>query len=128
MKVKVLLVDDNKHFIKALKHLITSIFGDRISVIDEAYNGDEAIKLIEMRHNYDIVFLDVDMPGKNGFEVADYLGRNFSFVKVVAVSWHEELEVFKQMFSAGAHTFIVKDKLNDVAIENAFNTIRGFKA
>lgn len=127
LKVRVLLVDDNKHFLKALKHLILSILSDRISVIDEAHDGAEAIEMVEQNSNYDIIFLDIDMPGKNGFEVARYLNFNFPLAKVVAVSWHEEIEVFTKMFSAGAYTFLVKDKLNDTLIENAFNTIRGFK-
>jgi len=127
LKVRVLLVDDNKHFVKALKHLILSIYSDRISVIDEAYNGTEAIEKVELNSNYDIIFLDIDMPGKNGFEVAHYLNLNFPLAKIVAVSWHEEIEVFTKMFSAGANTFIVKDRLNDTLIENAFNTIKGFK-
>jgi len=127
LKVRVLLVDDNKHFVKALKHLILSTLSDRISVIDEAHDGIEAIEMVERNSNYDIIFLDIDMPGKNGFEVARYLNFNFPRVKVVAVSWHEEIEMFTKMFSAGANTFIVKDRLNDALIENAFNTIKGFK-
>ncbi|MFT3737991.1 MAG: response regulator transcription factor [Breznakibacter sp.] len=127
MNVKVLLVDDNKNFIKAFKHLILSVFSERISVIDEAYNGSEAIDLIESKHAYDIVFLDIDMPGKNGYEVARYINRHYPYVKIVAVSWHEELEVFTKMFSAGAYSFIVKDKLNLTLIEKAFYSIKGFR-
>lgn len=127
LTVRVLLVDDNKHFLKAFKHLILSILGDSISVIDEAFNGAEAIEKVQLNSIYDIIFLDIDMPGKNGFEVAKYLNVNFPLTKVVAVSWHEEIEVFVKMFSAGANTFIVKDRLNETYIENAFNSIKGFK-
>jgi two-component system response regulator DegU len=126
MKVRVLLVDDNTHFIKALKHLILAILGDRISAIDEAYNGNQAIELMEHHRHYDIVFLDIDMPEKNGIEVANHLNRHFHLIRIVAVSWHKEIEMFTQMFSAGAHSFIVKDKMNEAAIEKAFNTIKGF--
>lgn len=126
MKAKVLLVDDNKNFIKALKHLIISILGDRIAMIDEAFDGLHAMQQFDRNPMYDIVFLDIDMPGQNGIEVANYINRLNPYVKIVAVSWHQEIEVFTKMFAAGAQSYIVKDKLNEASIEKAFASIRGF--
>ncbi|MCB0494892.1 MAG: response regulator [Cyclobacteriaceae bacterium] len=68
--MKALVIDDErlarKELIKLLDEFAT------MNVVGEAANADEAIELIE-KYNPDLLFLDIQMPGKTGFELLEML-------------------------------------------------------
>lgn len=68
--MKVLVVDDSRLARNELKRLIKEI--DNIQVIGEAANAMDAREKIESEKP-DLVFLDIQMPGKNGFELLEEL-------------------------------------------------------
>lgn len=63
--VKVLVVDDNEKNIMAMKKILSSL---SVS-IHTASSGEEALK-IAIRHNFAVIFLDVQMPDMDGYETA----------------------------------------------------------
>lgn len=68
--LKTLIVDDESLARRGLLHRLKGIAD--IEVVGEARNGREALKLIS-ELNPDLVFLDIQMPGLNGFEVVQQL-------------------------------------------------------
>jgi two-component system, LytTR family, response regulator len=64
--IKAIIIDDEKHCIVTLEHLIAQL--DTISIVAATQNSTEAKSLIE-EHQPDIVFLDIEMPEMNGFDV-----------------------------------------------------------
>ncbi len=66
MSISALIIDDEQLARDELKFLLDSIGG--VEVVAEGANGIEAINLIE-EHRPDLVFLDVQMPGLDGFAV-----------------------------------------------------------
>jgi len=66
MPIKTIIVDDERLARSELKKLLQD-FPD-IEVADEAANADEGIEKIELQ-NPDLVFLDIQMPGKTGFDL-----------------------------------------------------------
>jgi two-component system, LytTR family, response regulator len=70
MTISALIVDDEQLARDELKYLLDSV-GD-VDVIAQGSNGIEAVDLIE-RHHPDLVFLDVQMPGLDGFAVIERL-------------------------------------------------------
>jgi len=69
--LNVIIADDEAPARKRLRKLIgESNFADKIHVVAEAKDGKEALKLLE-DHAVDILFLDIQMPGFDGFEVLD---------------------------------------------------------
>lgn len=70
MSISALIVDDEQLAREELKYLLDSV-GD-VDVIAVGANGIEAVDLIE-RHHPDLVFLDVQMPGLDGFAVIERL-------------------------------------------------------
>lgn len=68
--MKALIVDDERLARNELKRLLENF--PKIHVVGEASNADEAIQLIDELHP-DILFLDIQMPGKNGFELLESL-------------------------------------------------------
>ena len=69
--LRVLLVDDEPLGRERLRTLLAA--RDDVTVADEAKNGDEAIEKLQAAP-FDLVFLDVQMPHKNGFEVVRAIG------------------------------------------------------
>jgi len=70
MELRAVVVDDEQLAREELSYLLAQVGG--VSVVGEATNGIEALGLIEDL-TPDVVFLDVQMPGMNGFEVARQL-------------------------------------------------------
>jgi len=65
--IKAVIIDDEKKCISLLKHLIENHCAD-ISVVAEAENAAQGIQAIQT-HKPDLVFLDIEMPDKTGFEL-----------------------------------------------------------
>lgn len=68
--MKAIVVDDSRLARNELKRLLKDF--DNVQVIGEAANAMEAIEKIEAEKP-DLVFLDIQMPGKNGFELLEEL-------------------------------------------------------
>ncbi len=68
--MKAIIVDDERLARNELKRLLENF--PKVNIIAEASNADEAIVLIE-EHKPDILFLDIQMPGKNGFDLLSSL-------------------------------------------------------
>jgi two-component system response regulator LytT len=70
MTISALIIDDEQLARDELKYLLDSVGG--VDVIAQGSNGIEAVDLIE-EHRPDLVFLDVQMPGLDGFAVIERL-------------------------------------------------------
>lgn len=67
MRIRTIIVDDEELARKRLRRLLKK-HDATVEIVGEASNGDEALETIASSHP-DIIFLDVQMPGLNGFEV-----------------------------------------------------------
>ncbi|MFN8430865.1 MAG: response regulator [Spirosomataceae bacterium] len=68
--MKTIIIDDERLARNELKRLLEDF--PKIQVVAEAANADEAIELID-EHQPDLLFLDIQMPGKNGFELLEII-------------------------------------------------------
>ena len=69
-KIRVLIADDEALGRRELRRLL-KVHAD-LEIVAEAEDGDQAVELIE-KHSPDLVFLDIRMPGRDGFGVLDAL-------------------------------------------------------
>ncbi|MFW5972939.1 MAG: LytR/AlgR family response regulator transcription factor [Bacteroidota bacterium] len=70
--IRALIVDDEAPARRRLAKLLSSDSGDRVEVVAEAADGKEALSLLE-DEAVDVLFLDIQMPELNGFEVLERL-------------------------------------------------------
>jgi DNA-binding NarL/FixJ family response regulator len=103
---KILLADDHPLFRVGVKTLIDSFPGYRI--VDEANNGSEAIEKIE-KYLPEIAILDLDMPEKNGYEVATYISENNLHIKIIFLTSHSDLSLFQEAYSTKFSGFLFKE-------------------
>ncbi|MDD0853611.1 response regulator transcription factor [Halobacteriovorax sp. GB3] len=88
--MRVLIVDDERHARNRLRRLLSEY---PLEIVDEASNGKEALLKIS-QHNPDFIFLDIQMPGLSGLEVAKSIGLGQQKIIFVTAFDHYALEAF----------------------------------
>ena len=81
MKYKTIIVDDERLARKEMRRLLAEF--DEIVIVGEAENLTEAICLIQTEKPQ-IVFLDIQLSGENGFDLLEKIQRNFKLIFVTA--------------------------------------------
>ena len=87
MNISAIIVDDESHARKMLKMLLSDAEVS-VDVLAEAEDAKQAVSFIR-EHNPQVVFLDVDMPGLNGIELAELFGEDRDF-EIIFVTGHKE--------------------------------------
>lgn len=101
--MKILLVEDDKNLSDDLKHqLLLEKFE-----VDVAYDGLVAERLIQ-RNKYDCILLDVNIPGKNGYELARSLRAAEIRTPIIMVTAYGEMEDKLHGFDGGADDYVTK--------------------
>src|SRR6188768_2898404 len=98
---KAVIIDD-EYPARLMLRRLASDHQDKIEIIAEASNGGEAVKIIETM-NPDLIFLDINMPGKNGFEMLSSISRG---PFVIFTTAHEEFAV--KAFDVNAVDYLLK--------------------
>ena len=106
--IKLGLVDDHKLFRKGLISLIEMICHD-CTILFEANNGLELQQKIDKANVPDIILMDVNMPGMDGFETVNWLKKNYPDVKVLILSMIEKEETIVRMLRLGVKGYLCKD-------------------
>lgn len=100
MSVRTIIIDDERLARNELKKLLQEF--SEIEVIDEAANVQEGIEKIE-KHNPDLIFLDIQMPGKTGFDLLEELDHA---PKVIFTTAYDEFAL--KAFEVNALDYLLK--------------------
>ncbi len=121
MKISVLLVDDEKDFVETLAERLQL----RDLKVAIALNGDEAIKLVE-ENDFDVIVLDVKMPGKDGVETLKEIKNIEQLSQVIMLTGHATVKTAIEGMKSGAFDYLMKptdtDELIEM-IENAYQLV-----
>ncbi len=105
--IKILVVEDND--INRL--VISTIAKDWGFILENAVNGSQAIDKVS-ENNYDLILMDIEMPGMNGYETTNYIRKNLSASKsnipILAMTAHANTEEKEKCFHAGMNDYISK--------------------
>jgi DNA-binding NarL/FixJ family response regulator len=104
-KIRILIADDHPIVRAGFKQVISDT--QDITVADEAKNGEEVMNLIR-KNDYDIVLLDISMPGKNGLEVLKDLKVEKPKLPVMILSIYPEEQYAVRALRAGASGYMTK--------------------
>ncbi len=98
--MKTIVIDDERLARKELISLLSKF--EEIEIVAECGNSEEGIKAIEL-HNPELIFLDIQMPGKNGFEMLEELE---SVPRVIFVTAYDEYAL--KAFEVNALDYLLK--------------------
>lgn len=104
MKLKAIITDDEELARENLKIQLHRADSD-LEVVAEASNGEEALTLI-LHYKPDVVFLDIQMPVKDGFEVAEALMLADDLPEIVFVTAYDQYAL--KAFEVGAAHYLLK--------------------
>ncbi len=112
--IKILIADDHAVVRKGLKQILDET--SDIVAADEAKNGQEVLEKVR-KSDYDIVMLDISMPGRSGIEILKQLKDEKPEVLVLVLSMHPEEQYAVRALKAGASGYLTKDSAPDELIE-----------
>jgi len=103
MKISVLLVDDEKDFVESL--------AERLQIRDfnvtTAVSGEEAIKLVD-ENDFDVIVLDVQMPGKSGVDTLKEIKNTEHISQVIMLTGHATVKTAIEGMKSGAYDYLMK--------------------
>jgi DNA-binding NarL/FixJ family response regulator len=111
--IRLLVVDDHAVVRKGIEQIIAET-GD-IVVAGEARNGQEALERI-LKNDYDLVVLDVSLPGKGGLEILKELKSCRPKLAVLMLSMFPEEQYAVRSLRSGASGYLTKESAPDELI------------
>ena len=100
--MKILIADDHTIVREGLKQIISGLA--EVSNVDEAENGFDVIRMID-ENEYDLIILDITMPGKNGLDTLKELKTLKPKLPVLMLSVHDEEQYGIRVLKAGHLAF-----------------------
>lgn len=104
-KIKVLLIDDNGALVDMVKQYFSS--HAVIEVSDVASNGKDGLALLENKQ-YDLVLLDLIMPGMDGIKVLEETIRKGINARIIVLTSYNSPEVIRKVSGLGIKYFMLK--------------------
>ena len=111
--IRVLLADDHLMVRTGLKEILMAT-GDML-VAGEATNGHETLQSIR-EGEYDIVVLDMSMPGRNGIELIKLIKAERPKLRILVLSMHSEKQYAVRAVKAGASGYLTKESAADALV------------
>ena len=103
MKIRVLLVDDEKEFVESLSERLEL----RLFEVKTCFNGDDAVLLLQ-QEDVDVIILDVLMPGKDGIATLTEIKKLKPLTQVIMLTGNATVETAINGMKLGAYDYLMK--------------------
>jgi DNA-binding NtrC family response regulator len=103
MKIRVLLVDDEEEFVQALSDRLTIRDYD----VSTSFSGQDALAKVKA-YNFDVIILDVVMPGVDGIETLREIKMMKPLTEVIMLTGHATVETAIEGMKLGAADYLMK--------------------
>lgn len=110
--IRVLLVDDEKDFVEALSQRLEVRGFD----VTNVFSGDEALDQLK-NTDFDIVVLDVLMPGKDGIETLKEIKNLKPLTQVIMLTGHATVSTAIEGMKLGAYDYLMKPTETEGLVE-----------
>lgn len=122
--IKILIADDHAIVRKGLMQIVAE--GPEPIKIDEACNGVEALDKAAAA-DYDLVLVDISMPGRGGLDVVKELKGRKPALPVLVLSMHPEEQYAVRALRAGAAGYLTKESAADELLKAIRKVLTGGK-
>ena len=113
-KTRVLLADDHAMFREGLKQVLSRT--SDLVVVDEAGDAQQILDKVQ-KSNFDVIVLDISMPGRDGMDVLKQLKQMKPHLHILVLSMHPEDQYAFRAIKAGASGYLTKNKASQELIE-----------
>lgn len=120
--IRLMLVDDHVVMREALRDSL--LREERILVVAEAGDGKAALQMLPASLP-DLVLTDIAMPGMDGVELTEHIGREFPSIRVLALSTYMERQFIQRMLDAGAAGYVSKSAGREELLQGIESVARG---
>lgn len=120
---RLIIVDDHPLFRGALNSALSN--GDASFEVTEVGSLDELTSALAERTDYDLILLDLTMPGVQGFSGLLYLRAQHPEIPVMIVSARDETAVIERAIEFGASGFVPKSQPIDVIRQAVHSVLSG---
>jgi DNA-binding response OmpR family regulator len=118
---RILVVEDESHIAEGLRFNLEAEGHE----VDVTARGEEALKrLLQKREPFDLLVLDVMLPGKDGFAVARELRRAHQYIPLLMLTARGRPEDVLRGFEAGADDYLPKPFNLDILIARVASLLR----
>jgi DNA-binding NarL/FixJ family response regulator len=111
--IRILIADDHSIVRDGLKRILAAT--PDLQVADEAADGDAVLALVKAR-DYDVVMLDMSMPGLSGLDLIKRLRVEKPKLRILVLSMHGEKQYAARALKAGASGYLNKDSASDLLL------------
>ena len=108
--MNILIADDHANVRRGLREILLDAFAGAHFL--EAANGEEVLAQLIVSQP-DVLLLDINMPGRNGFDVLKEVKHSYSTLPVIMVSVQAESQYALRCIQAGASEYINKNSASD---------------
>ena len=122
-KYKLALVDDNVFMLSSVEEKL-SLF-DEIMVKSTNHGGTSMLQNLEEDSNYDLILMDIEMPGLSGIETTDIIKKKYPHIKIVMLTVFDNDDNIFNAIKAGADGYLLKDVNPDVLFKGICDTLNG---
>jgi DNA-binding NtrC family response regulator len=102
-QARVLVVDDDEIVRRSYQRSLATVRCD----VEAVANGEDALKAVEM-HSYDVLLLDLRMPGMDGISVLKAVKKVAPESEVIVITGYPTLESAKEAVQLGASDYLAK--------------------
>lgn len=124
MVTRLLIADDHKIMREGLRSLVGKEAD--IAVVGEAATGKAAVSMVRELAPH-VVVIDISMPDLNGIEATRRIIKTNPNVKIVALSAHADQHFVREMMTAGASAYILKDTAYEELVRAIREVVKGKK-
>jgi len=121
---KIIIVDDHPIVRQGLKQVLSE--EPDMAMFGEAQNSEEVLELIR-KEDWDIVVLDITMPGRGGLDVLKEIKHERPKVPVLILSIHPEDQYAVRALKAGAAGYLTKESAPEELVRAIRKILRGGK-
>jgi len=122
--IRILLADDHAMFRAGLRSILEQEFG--LLVADEASDGQGIMRKI-LANDYDIVILDINLPGRDGIELLSEIKTTRPNISVLMLSMYSEAQFALRALRAGAAGYLTKESAPEELTSAIRSVVQGGK-
>jgi len=124
--ITILITDDHPIVRKGIRQLLEDDPNERFGLIEEAGSGKEMFEKLQVQH-FDLVLLDISLPGRSGLELLGDLRKVYPETAVVILSIYPEEQYALRALKLGASGYLTKASAPEELIAAVIRASQGEK-